>query len=119
MARFATLEWQDSNATIGKGSVSQDKDSSRTHVGPQTIAWGPQWHITSSGKIITALFVTLRHIREDIQFPEKCLILTDSLGSVKFEIFLKNFSYKKISFYLRVRLYDEVGTISDFVVIFH
>jgi hypothetical protein len=42
---------QESYATIGKGLVSRDKDSSRTHVGPQKIAWGPQWHITSSGKI--------------------------------------------------------------------
>jgi hypothetical protein len=32
---------------------------------------------------LTALFVTLRHIEEVIQTPEKCLILTDSLSSVK------------------------------------
>jgi hypothetical protein len=32
---------------------------------------------------LTALFVTLRHNGEVIQPPEKCLILTDSLGSVK------------------------------------
>jgi hypothetical protein len=31
----------------------------------------------------TALFVTLRHIAEVIQPPEKCLVLTDSLSSVK------------------------------------
>jgi hypothetical protein len=32
---------------------------------------------------LTALFVTLRHIGEVIQPPEKCLILTNSLSSVK------------------------------------
>jgi hypothetical protein len=32
---------------------------------------------------LTALFVTLRHIGEVIQPPERCLILTDSLSSVK------------------------------------
>jgi hypothetical protein len=32
---------------------------------------------------LTALFVTLRHIGEVSQPPEKCLILTDSLSSVK------------------------------------
>jgi hypothetical protein len=32
---------------------------------------------------LTVLFVTLRHIGEVIQPPEKCLILTDSLSSVK------------------------------------
>jgi hypothetical protein len=32
---------------------------------------------------LTALFVTLRHIVKIIQPPEKCLILTDSLSSVK------------------------------------
>jgi hypothetical protein len=32
---------------------------------------------------LTALFVTLWHIEEAIQPPEKCLILTDSLSSVK------------------------------------
>jgi hypothetical protein len=32
---------------------------------------------------LTALFVTLRHIEEVSQPPEKCLILTDSLGSDK------------------------------------
>jgi hypothetical protein len=32
---------------------------------------------------LTALFVTLRHIGELIQPPEKCLILTESLSSVK------------------------------------
>jgi hypothetical protein len=32
---------------------------------------------------LTALFVTLRHIGEVIQPPEKCLILTDSLSSLK------------------------------------
>jgi hypothetical protein len=31
----------------------------------------------------TDLFVSLRHIGEVIQPPEKCLILTDSLSSVK------------------------------------
>jgi hypothetical protein len=48
---------------------------------------------------LTALLVTLRHIGEVIQSPEKCLILTDCLSSVKFEIFLKNFSYEKISIF--------------------
>jgi hypothetical protein len=32
---------------------------------------------------LTASLVTLRHIGEIIQPPEKCLILTDSLTSVK------------------------------------
>jgi hypothetical protein len=32
---------------------------------------------------LTDLFVTLRHIGEVTQPPEKCLILTDSLSSVK------------------------------------
>jgi hypothetical protein len=32
---------------------------------------------------LTALFVTLRHIGKVIQPPEKCLILTGSLSSVK------------------------------------
>jgi hypothetical protein len=32
---------------------------------------------------LTALFVTLRHIGEVIQPPEKCLILTNNLSSVK------------------------------------
>jgi ribonuclease HI len=32
---------------------------------------------------LSALFMALRHIREDIQTPEKCLILTDSLSSIK------------------------------------
>jgi hypothetical protein len=32
---------------------------------------------------LTALFVTLLHIGEVIQPPEKCMILTDSLSSVK------------------------------------
>jgi hypothetical protein len=32
---------------------------------------------------LTALFLTLGHIGEVIQPPEKCLILTDSLSSVK------------------------------------
>jgi hypothetical protein len=32
---------------------------------------------------LTALFETLRHIVEVIQPPERCLILTDSLNSVK------------------------------------
>jgi hypothetical protein len=32
---------------------------------------------------LTALFVTLRHIGKIIQPPERCLMLTDSLSSVK------------------------------------
>jgi hypothetical protein len=32
---------------------------------------------------LTALFVTPRHIGEVIQPPQRCLILTDSLSSVK------------------------------------
>jgi hypothetical protein len=35
-----------------------------------------------SAKLI-ALFMALRHIREVIQLPAKCLILTNSLGSIK------------------------------------
>jgi hypothetical protein len=31
---------------------------------------------------LTALFVTMRHIREGIQPPERCLILTGSLSAV-------------------------------------
>jgi hypothetical protein len=32
---------------------------------------------------LNALFMALRHIRDVIQPPEKCLILTDSLSSIK------------------------------------
>jgi ribonuclease HI len=32
---------------------------------------------------LSALFMALRHIKEVIQPPEKCLILTDSLSSIK------------------------------------
>jgi ribonuclease HI len=32
---------------------------------------------------LSALFMALRHVREVIQPPEKCLILTDSLSSIK------------------------------------
>jgi hypothetical protein len=32
---------------------------------------------------LSALFMALRHIREVIQPPEKCLIITDSLSSIK------------------------------------
>jgi hypothetical protein len=32
---------------------------------------------------LSALFIALRHIREVIQPPEKCLILTDTLGSIR------------------------------------
>jgi hypothetical protein len=38
---------------------------------------------------LTALFVTLRHIGEVIQPPEKCLILTDSLSSVRVLLSMK------------------------------
>jgi hypothetical protein len=48
---------------------------------------GVGYKISSPAGIFTAelttLFVTLRHIGEVIQLPEKCLILTDSLSSVK------------------------------------
>jgi ribonuclease HI len=32
---------------------------------------------------LSALFMALRHIREVIQPPERCLILTDSLSSIR------------------------------------
>jgi ribonuclease HI len=32
---------------------------------------------------LSALFMAMRHIREIIEPPEKCLILTDSLSSIK------------------------------------
>jgi hypothetical protein len=41
------------------------------------------YNISSPEGIFTALFVTLRHIGQFIQPSEKCLILTDSLSSVK------------------------------------
>jgi hypothetical protein len=36
---------------------------------------------------LSALFMALRHIREVIQPPEKCLILTDSLSSIRAMLF--------------------------------
>jgi hypothetical protein len=49
--------------------------------------WWFGYRISSPAGIFTVeltdLFVTLRHIEEVIQPPEKCLILTDSLSSVK------------------------------------
>jgi hypothetical protein len=51
------------------------------------IEGGFGYTISSSAGIfiteLTVLFVTLRHSGEVIQPPEKCLILTDSLSSVK------------------------------------
>jgi hypothetical protein len=38
---------------------------------------------------LTVLFVTLQHVEEVTQPPEKCVILTDSLSSVKALLFRK------------------------------
>jgi hypothetical protein len=48
---------QDSYATIGKDSVSRDKDSSGIHLfDPKHLSGGPQWRSTSSRKICVPEF---------------------------------------------------------------
>jgi hypothetical protein len=49
---------------------------------------------------LSALFMALRHIREVIQLPEKCLILTDSLSLIKAMLF------RRISWQTHLLVYE-------------
>jgi ribonuclease HI len=75
-----TSEYVESAVFYTAGSLIEGSVGFAVH---QTGVGGFGFKLSSPAGELSALFMALRHIREVIQPPEKCLILTDSLSSIR------------------------------------